>query len=97
MNILKMILKLLVYLMIPALGLLQWLLIYLVGFTSFIFDFAAGALLFLAVVLILTGDITASGVIALVIAGFMAFMVPVIGQEFAEAVGRLREKLRKYI
>ena len=93
MRLLKIIGKILIFPVILAVMVIQWMFTFLVGFSSAIFNLLAG-LFFLAAVgsyiLGLTPGIEAMKMIAV---GFMIFMIPVIGQSIIAVVVTIREGL----
>jgi len=97
MRLLKIIGKILIFPVILAVTVIQWMFTFLVGFSSAIFNLLAG-LFFLAAVgsyiLGLTPGIEAMKMIAV---GFMIFMIPVIGQSIIAVVVTIREGLCDFI
>lgn len=97
MRLLKIIGKILIFPVILAVTVIQWMFTFLVGFSSVIFNLLAG-LFFLAAVgsyiLGLTPGIEAMKMIAV---GFMIFMIPVIGQSIIAVVVTIREGLCDFI
>ncbi len=89
--------KILIFPVILAVTVIQWMFTFLVGFSSVIFNLLAG-LFFLAAVgsyiLGLTPGIEAMKMIAV---GFMIFMIPVIGQSIIAVVVTIREGLCDFI
>ena len=97
MRLLKIIGKILIFPVILAVTVIQWMFTFLVGFSSAIFNLLAG-LFFLAAVgsyiLGLTPGIEAMKMIAV---GSMIFMIPVIGQSIIAVVVTIREGLCDFI
>lgn len=76
---------------------IQWLLTFLVGLSSVIFNLLAGLFLLIAVLSIAFGISTWTEALRPALAAFIVFMVPVIGQGIIAVIVVIREGLSVFI
>ena len=80
MRLFKLIGKILIFLVIPVVTVIQWLFTFLVGFSSIIFDLLAGLFFLAAVGSYILGLTLGMEALKMLIVGFVIFMIPIIGQ-----------------
>ena len=97
MRLLRIIGKILVFPVMLIVIVIQWLFIFLISFSSFIFNLLAGLFLLVAVLSLIFGVATWPEALRAVLAGFIVFMIPVIGQGITAVVVMIREGLSSFI
>ena len=97
MFVLKLLLKILVFPVMLIVTVLQWFGVFLVGFSSAVFNILAGLFLLVAGSSYFLG--LASGIEALkmLAVGFVIFMIPIIGEWMVTAVTTVNIGLREFI
>ena len=76
---------------------IQWLFVFLISFSSIIFYLLAGLFLLVAVLSLIFGVATWPEALRAVLAGFIVFMIPVIGQGIIAIIAVFREGLSDLI
>lgn len=75
----------------------QWLLIFLISFSSVVFNLLAGLFLLVAVLSLMFGIANWSEAVRTALVGFIIFMIPVIGQGAITVIAAFREGLSIFI
>ena len=76
---------------------IQWLFVFLISFSSVIFYLLAGLFLLIAAVSLIFGVATWPETLRAVLAGFVVFLIPVIGQGITAIIAVFREGLSDFI
>lgn len=97
MHLLKIIGKVLAFPVMLIVTVIQWLLVFLISFSSVIFYLLAGLFLLVTVLSLIFGLATWTEALRPALAGFFVFMVPVIGQGITAITAVLREGLSDFI
>ena len=97
MYVLKLSVKIVMLPVVVAVTLVQWFMAFLVGFSSAIFYLLAGLFLLVAVLSYLMGLSTGAETMKMILAGFVVFMIPVVGEAVVTAVAALNAGMRNFI
>jgi hypothetical protein len=97
MFLIKLIFKLLALPIVAALTLLQWMGLFLTGFSSIIFNLLAGICFMLAITSYPMGICTGAEVIRILITGFVVYIIPHIANWFIERIATANLFLRHFI
>ena len=97
MSLLKIIGKILIFPVMLVVTVIQWLFVFLISFSSIIFYLLAGLFLLVAVQSLIFGVATWPEALRAVLAGFIVFMIPVIGQSITAIIAVFREGLSDFI
>ena len=97
MRLLRIIGKVLVFPIMLIVTVIQWLFVFLISFSSVIFYLLAGLLLLIAVLSLVFGVATWPEALRAVLAGFIVFMIPIIGQGITAIIAVFREGLSDFI
>ena len=97
MRLLRIIGKVLVFPIMLIVTAIQWLFVFLISFSSVIFYLLAGLFLLIAVLSLVFGVATWPEALRAVLAGFIVFMIPVIGQGVTAIIAVFREGLSDFI
>ena len=97
MRLLRIIGKILAFPVILIVTVIQWLFVFLISFSSVIFYLLAGLFLLIAVLSLVLGVATWPEALRAVLAGFIVFMIPVIGQGITAIIAVFREGLSDFI
>lgn len=97
MRLLKVIGKILCFPVMLIVTVIQWLFIFLVSFSSVIFYLLAGLFLLVAVLSLIFGVGTWPEALRAVLAGFIVFMIPIIGHGITAIIAVFREGLSDFI
>ena len=97
MRLLRIIGKILVFPVMLIVIVIQWLFIFLISFSSFIFNLLAGLFLLVAVLSLIFGVATWPEALRTGLAGFIVFMIPIIGQGITAIIAVFREELSDFI
>lgn len=97
MRLLKLIGRILIFPVILAVTVIQWLFTFLVGFSSVVFNLLAGLFFLAAVGSYILGLTPGLEALKMIAAGFVIFMIPVIGQWITAVVVMIREGLSDFI
>ena len=97
MRLLKIMGKVLAIPVMLILTVIQWLFVFLVSFSSVIFYLLAGLFLLVAVLSLIFGISTWSEALRPALAGFIVFLIPVIGQGITAIIAVFREGLSDFI
>jgi hypothetical protein len=97
MIVLKLILKIALLPAVAAVTVLQWLGAFIIGFSSIVFHILSGLFLLTAVLPYLMGLSTGAEAMKMIAAGFIVFMIPVIGEGIVAAIATLNAGMRHFI
>ena len=97
MRMLRIIGKVLAFPVMLVVTVIQWLFVFLISFSSIIFYLLAGLFLLVAVLSLIFGVATWPEALRAVLAGFIVFMIPVIGEGITAIIAVFREKLSDFI
>ena len=97
MRLLRIIGKILVFPVILIVIVIHWLFIFLISFSTFIFNLLAGLFLLVAVLSLIFGLATWPEALRAVLVGFVVFMIPTIGQGITAVIAVFREGLSDFI
>lgn len=97
MFVLKLIAKIVMLPAVVIVTLAQWLMAFLVGFSSVVFNLLAGLFLLAAVLSYLMGLSSGTEALRMILAGFVVFMIPVAGEAVVTAVTALNVGMRDFI
>ena len=97
MRLLKFIGKILIFPVILAVTVIQWMFTFLVGFSSIIFNLLAGLFFLAAVASYILGLTPGLEALKMITVGFVIFMIPIIGQGIIAIVVMIREGLCDFI
>lgn len=97
MFVLKLIAKILLLPAVVAVTLIQWFMVFLIGFSSIVSNLLAGLFLLVAVLSYLMGLSAGAEVVKMIVAGFVVFMIPIAGEAFMTAVTALNIGIRNFI
>ena len=97
MRLLKFMGKVLAFPVMLIVTVIQWLFIFLISFSSVVFYLLAGLFLLVAAMSLIFGVATWSEALRAVLAGFIVFMIPIIGQGTIAIIAVFREGLSDFI
>ena len=97
MHLLKIAGKILAFPVMLIVTVIQWMFVFLVSFSSVIFYLLAGLFLLIAVLSLIFGVSTWTEALRPALAGFIIFMIPVIGQGITGIIAVFREGLSDFI
>ena len=97
MRLLRIIGKVLAFPVMLIVTVIQWLFTLMVGLSSVVFNLLAGLFLLIAVLSLVFGISTWTEALRPVLAAFIVFMIPVVGQGITAVVVVIREGLSDFI
>ena len=97
MKLLKLMGKVLAFPVMLAVMVIQYAFLFLTGFSSIVFNLFAGLILLVAVLSLAFGIATWPETLRIAFAGFLVFMVPVVGEGITAVIIVLREGLSDFI
>ena len=97
MSVLMIVGKVLLFPFVVVLSIIQWVGIFLISVSSVVFNLLAGLLLLVAVLSLIFGVSAWTEALRPVLAGFIIFMIPVIGQGITAIIAVFREGLSDFI
>ena len=97
MRLLKFMGKVLAFPVMLIVMVIQWLSTFMVGLSSVVFNLLAGLFLLIAVLSLVFGISTWTEALRPVLAAFIVFMIPVVGQGITAVVVVIREGLSDFI
>ena len=97
MKLLKLMGKVLAFPVRLAVTVIQYAFLFLTGFSSIVFNLFAGLILLVAVLSLAFGIVTWPETLRTAFAGFLVFMVPVIGEGITAVIVIIREGLSDFI
>ncbi len=96
MKVLKTIVKILAFPVMLIVTVIQWLFVFLVSFSSVILYLLAGLFLLVAVLSLIFGVSTWTEALRPALAGFIVFLIPIIGQGITTIIAVFREGLSDF-
>ena len=97
MRVIRFFLKIALLPVIVAVTVIQWFFIFLIGFSSVVFNMLAGLFLLTAVLSYLMGISDGKEAVGMVATGFVIFMVPVTGTWIVMHITALNMIMRDFI
>ena len=97
MRVIRFFLKIALLPVIVAVTVIQWFFIFLIGFSSVVFNMLAGLFLLTAVLSYLMGISDGKEAVGMIATGFVIFMVPVIGDWIVSAITAASAILHDFI
>ncbi|MBQ7991447.1 MAG: hypothetical protein IJ252_00315 [Solobacterium sp.] len=97
MRLLRIIGKVLAFPVMLVVTAIQWLFVFLISFSSIIFYLLAGLFLLVAVLSLIFRVATWPEALRAGLAGFIVFMIPVIGEGITAIIAVFREELSDFI
>ncbi len=97
MILIKLFFKLLALPVVVAMTLIQWVGIFVTGFSSILFNLVAGVLFMIALACLATGVATGTEAIQIFILSFAIFIIPHIAEWFITRIAELNYLLRDFI
>ena len=97
MRVIRFFLKIALLPVIAAVTLIQWFFIFLIGFSSVVFNMLAGLFLLTAVLSYLMGISDGKEAIGMIATGFVIFMIPVTGTWIVMHITALNMIMRDFI
>ena len=97
MRIIRFLLKMVVFPIILIMTVIQWFGAFIIGFSSIVFNVLAGLFLLVAVLSYLMGLSAGAEAVKMIIAGFIVFMIPVVGEWIVTAITALNMGMRDFI
>ena len=97
MRIIRFLLKMVVFPVMMIVTVVQWFGVFLIGFSSAVFNILAGLFLLVAVLSYLMGLSAGAEVLKMIGAGFVVFMIPIAGEWIVTAITALNMGMRNFI
>lgn len=97
MIVIKLFLKLLALPVVVIVTLIQWVGIFVTGFSSVLFNLTAGAFFMIALACMVTGVATGKEAMQIFILSFVIFIIPHIAEWFIVRIAELNYLLRDFI
>ena len=97
MRIIRFLLKMVVFPVMMIVTVVQWFGVFLIGFSSAVFNILAGLFLLVAVLSYLMGLSTGVEAVKMIAAGFIVFMIPIAGEWIVTAITALNMGMRNFI
>ena len=97
MRIIRFLLKVVVFPIMLIVTAVQWFGAFIIGFSSAVFNVLAGLFLLVAVLSYLMGLSAGAEVVKMIFAGFVVFMIPVVGEAVVTTVAALNAGMRNFI
>lgn len=97
MKVIRFILKVVSLPAVAVLTVIQWLFVFLIGFSSVVINLLAGLFLMVAVLSYLMGLSSGMEALRIIAAGFVIFMVPIAGEWFMTMIAAVSTGLRDFI
>ena len=97
MKLLKLMGKVLAFPVMLVVTVIQYAFLFLTGFSSIVFNLFAGLILLVAVLSLAFGIATWPETLRTAFAGFLVFMIPVIGEGITAVIVIIREGLSDFI
>lgn len=97
MKIIRFLLKMALFPIMLIVTVVQWFGVFIIGFSSMVFNVLAGLFLLVAVLSYLMGVSAGAEAVKMIVAGFIVFMIPVAGDWTVTAITALNMGMRKFI
>lgn len=96
MKIIRFLLKMVVFPIMLIVTVIQWFGAFIIGFSSAVFNILAGLFLLAAVLSYLMGLSAGAEAVKMIVAGFIVFMIPVVGEWIVTAITALNMGMRDF-
>lgn len=96
MRIVRFLLKIIIFPVMLIVTVIQWL-VFIIGFSSIVFNILAGLFFFVAILSYLMGQSAGAEAVKMILVGFGIFMVPIIGEWFIGIIATLNMEMRTFI
>lgn len=97
MRTIRFFLKIVLLPIILIATIIQWFFIFLIGFSSIVFNVLAGLFLLIAVLSYLMGISSGKEAIGMIVIGFVIFIVPITGAWFVMHITNFKMNMRDFI
>lgn len=97
MRIIRFLLKMVVFPVMMIVTVVQWFGVFIIGFSSAVFNILAGLFLLVAVLSYLMGLSAGAEAVKMIVAGFIVFMFPIAGEWIVTAITALNMGMRDFI
>lgn len=97
MFVLKLIIKIVMLPAVLIVTLIQWFGVFLISFSSAVFNLIAGLFLLVAVLSYLMGQSSGAEAVKMITSGFIVFMIPVTGDRIVTFIIALNRGMRSFI
>lgn len=97
MRIIRFLLKMVVFPVMMIVTVVQWFGVFIIGFSSAVFNILAGLFLLVAVLSYLMGLSAGAEAVKMIVAGFIVFMIPFAGEWIVTAITALNMGMRNFI
>lgn len=97
MRIVRFFMKIVLLPVMLIVTMIQWFGVFIIGFSSIVFNILAGLFFFVAILSYLMGLSVGAEAVKMILAGFGIFMVPIIGGWFIGMIAALNMGMRNFI
>lgn len=97
MRIIRFLLKMVVFPVMIIVTVVQWFGVFIIGFSSAVFNVLAGLFLLVAVLSYLMGLSVGAEAVKMIVAGFIVFIIPIAGERIVTAITALNMGMRNFI
>ena len=97
MRIIRFLLKIMVFPAMLIVTVIQWFGVFIIGFSSVVFNVLAGLFLLMAVLSYLMELSAGVEALRMIVAGFIVFMIPITGEWIVTAITALNMGMRNFI
>lgn len=97
MRIIRFLLKMVVFPVMMIVTVVQWFGVFIIGFSSAVFNILAGLFLLVAVLSYLMGLSAGAEAVKMIVAGFIVFMIPIAGEWIVTVITALNMGMRNFI
>lgn len=97
MRVIRFFLKIALLPVILIVTMIQWFGAFIIGFSSIVFNILAGLFFLVAVLSYLMGLSAGAEVTKIVVAGFVIFMIPIVGEWFVGRIIELNLEMRDFV
>ena len=97
MRNIRFLLKMVVFPVMMIVTVVQWFGVFIIGFSSAVFNILAGLFLLVAVLSYLMGLSAGAEAVKMIVAGFIVFMIPIAGEWIVTAITALNMGMRNFI
>lgn len=89
--------KIMIFTVMLIVTMIQWFGVFIIGFSSIVFNILAGLFFFVAILSYLMGQSAGAEAVKLILAGFGIFMVPIIGEWSIGIIATLNMEMHTFI
>ena len=97
MRIIRFLLKMVVFPIMLIVTVIQWFGAFIIGFSAAVFNVLAGLFLLVAILSYLMGLSAGTEAVKMIVAGFIVFMIPIVGEWIVTAITALNMGMRDFI